>query len=344
MLTRTIASTATIKLASIPRSSLLYTPLEDRFERITRLARRALDVPVAAVTLVDTSKQWFKSVVGWGVSELPVDKSLCQWTLESGSVTVIEDLASDPRTDEHPLVTGGPKFRCYAGSPLKNDEGITVGTFCIYDVKPRTFSSADRQTLEDLSNLAQQEFLSDRMNEFYAMLTQKLGIARRESMMDALTHLWNRRGASVLLKNAMDRADRMNGTLAVALLDLDDFKRINDTYGHQIGDEVLRRLARRLVACTRNSDFCCRIGGDEFLLLMIDTDAEAAKHVAERVRTDITGAPVRTHQGKMPISISLGFAMRMTGDPFSPDELVARADEALMQSKKLGRNRVVMAS
>lgn len=343
-LSRTIASTATIRLASIPRSSLLYTPLEDRFERITRLARRALGTPVAAVTLVDASKQWFKSVTGWAISELPVANSLCQWTIQAQSLTMIGDLTADTRTADHPLVTDGPKFRAYAGAPLSNDEGLTVGTFCIYDVRRREFSDADRQTLEDLRNLAQQEFLSDRLNDFYAQLTQKLGVSRRESMMDALTHLWNRRGASVLLRNAMDRADRMGNALAVMAIDLDEFKRVNDTFSHQVGDEVLRRLARRLVACTRSSDFSCRIGGDEFLLIMVDTDADAAHAVAERLRADVTGTPVRTRQGALPISVSIGGTVREPGETISADELIARADNGLMQSKRSGRNRVAMTA
>lgn len=342
-LTRTIASTETLKLTSFPRSSLLYTPLEDRFERITRLARRALDVPVAALTLVDTSKQWFKSVTGWNVSELAIESSLCRWTLESGSPTLIGNLASDPRTSCHALVAGAPKFRALASMPLKNDADITVGTFCVYDTKPREFSSGERQALEDLANVAQQEYLSDRMNEFYAALTQKLGVARRESMMDALTHLWNRRGASVLLDNAMSRADRTQNALALALLDLDDFKRVNDTYGHQVGDEVLRRMARRLVASTRSSDFSCRLGGDEFLVLMVDTDAQAALQIAERVRTDAAGLPIRTRRGDMSISLSLGLTVRMPGERVAADDLIARADQGLMQSKQSGRNRVVVS-
>lgn len=343
LLTRTIASTATIKLANIPRSSLLYTPLEDRFERITRLARRALRVPVAGVTLVDASRQWFKSVTGWNVSELPIEQSICRWTLQTGAPTVIDDLSRDARTSGHALVTGGPQFRFYAGSPLQSDEGITVGTFCVYDVEPRGLSTSDRQALVDLANLAQQEFLSDRLNDLYAMLTRKLGVARRESLMDPLTRLWNRRGACVLLKNAIDRADRTQSALAVALIDLDGFKRVNDTYGHQTGDEVLRRLARRLVAVTRSSDFCCRIGGDEFLLLMVDTDAETALRVAERVRRDITASPIRAGQDRMPVSASVGFTVRAPGQAVEIEELIARADEGLLQSKKAGRNRVVMA-
>lgn len=340
-LTRTIASTATIKLASMSSCKLLYTPLEERFERITRLARRALSVPVAAITLIDDGKQWFKSVCGWNVTELPNDRSLCRWTLESGDLTVISNAAEDPRTQDHPLVRSPPRFAFYAGVPLTDDDGDVIGTFCVYDTTARRLGAAERQTLRDLAGIAQREFFSDRLSDAHNALSSKLGAARREAMMDPLTRLWNRRGASVLLKSALEKAESDRSTFAVALLDLDNFKRVNDTYGHQIGDEVLRRLASRLIASLRMSDMTCRIGGDEFLLLMSDTDATTAAKVTERLRRAVTETPIPTRQGAVPMSISIGFTIHRPEDACSVEELLERADKGLMESKVSGRNRVV---
>src|SRR5690606_7317908 len=125
--------------------------------------------------------------------------------------------------------------------------------------------------------------------------------ARREALMDPLTHLWNRRGASVLLKSAFAKADQQSAPLAIALLDLDNFKRINDTYGHHSGDEVLRRIASRLLSAVRGEDSICRVGGDEFLVLMNDTDAAVATRVAERIRRAITDTAIPTRDGAMPV-------------------------------------------
>src|SRR5262249_60403146 len=108
-----------------------------------------------------------------------------------------------------------------------------------------------------------------------------LGVARREAMMDPLTRLWNRRGASMLLKSAFEGADHRSAPMTLALLDLDNFKRINDSYGHQIGDEVLRKVASRLIGAVRNNDVVCRIGGDEVLILMTHTDPPTARHLAQ---------------------------------------------------------------
>jgi diguanylate cyclase (GGDEF)-like protein len=344
LLSKTIASTATLKIANIHSLDLFYTPIEERFERITRLARRALHVPVAAISLLNDDKQWFKSAAGWGISELPRDQAICRITVEENQLLTITDTLADSRVATLPTVASAPRFRAYAGHPLTDEHGSVVGTFCVFDLKPRDWAAADRQTVADLAALAQRELMSDQLTSAQAALTSKLGLARREALMDPLTHLWNRRGASVLLKGAFAKADQRGMPLALALLDLDNFKRINDNHGHQTGDEVLRRVASRLLSAVRGDDAICRIGGDEFLVLMADTDAAIASRIAERIRHAITDTPVPTRDGAVPMSVSVGCTVRQPRDTTAVDALLERADQALMQSKAAGRNRVRMTS
>lgn len=342
-LSRTIASTETLKLAEIHTLDVFYTPLEERFERITRLARRALKVPVAGVSLLSHEKQWFKSIAGWTVDELPLEKSLCTVTVQSGELVVVSDTQADPRYADHPLVRGQPRFRFYVGYPLIDKNNVTVGTFCAMDIRPRKISSEDLQSIRDLGTLAQCELLSEHLADAQAALTAKLGAARREAMIDPLTRLWNRRGATVLLRAALKQADHQHTELALGLLDLDKFKHINDTYGHQVGDEVLRKVARVLVGCMRGEDMICRPAGDEFLMIMTNTDRSQAARIVERVRRSVSEAPVQTRQGLMPVTVSAGYAIREAGDNASAENLFERADEALLKSKSDGRNRVRMA-
>ena len=342
-LTKTIASTATLKIANIHSLDLFYTPLEERFERITRVARRALQVPVAAISLLNDDKQWFKSAAGWGISELPRDQAICKLTVAGSELLVIPDTLADARVAKLPIVEGSPRIRSYAGYPLINEHGNVIGTFCVFDLRVREFTPAERQTVLDLAGMAQRELVSDQLTSAHAALTSKLGLARREALMDPLTHLWNRRGASVLLKAAFSDADHRSTPIALALLDLDNFKRINDNYGHQTGDEVLRRIASRLLSGVRGDDAICRMGGDEFLVLMTDTDAAVATRVAERIRHAITDTAVPTRDGTMTISVSIGCVVRQARDQSSLETLLERADQALMESKAAGRNRVRMA-
>ena len=339
-LTRTIASTATLKIANIHSLDLFYTPLEERFERITRIGRRALQAPVAAITLLNEEKQWFKSAAGWGISEMPRSHTLCRFVVEENRPLIIGDTLKEPRSAQSPTVLAPPRFRAYAGYPLADEHGNVCGTFCVFDLKPREFTAADRQTLADLAAMSQRELLSDRLNDAHCALIAKLSVARREAMMDPLTRLWNRRGASVLLKAAFASADQHGKPLTLALLDLDNFKRINDSYGHQVGDEVLRKVATRLVSAVRGDDAACRLGGDEFLILMTDTDAASAARVAERIRRAVTDASVPTRDGVVAIGVSVGFTVRPPHSSASIEALLEQADQALLQSKASGRNRV----
>jgi diguanylate cyclase (GGDEF)-like protein len=257
---------------------------------------------------------------------------------------VIEDMAKDPRTEKHPLVVEPPHFRFYAGQPIYDENNAIMGTVCLFDVRPRVFSDADRQSLVDIAAMSQREFLADELRDAHTALTTKLGVARREAMMDHLTRLWNRRGASVLLKAAFDSADRNDTELAIALLDLDNFKQINDTHGHQVGDEVLRRVASRLVSCVRGNDASCRIGGDEFLILMTDTNAKVAASVTERIRRTLAETSISTRHGAIRMSTSVGITVRKPKEETTVDELIERADQGLMASKSRGRNRARPAS
>jgi diguanylate cyclase (GGDEF)-like protein len=340
-LTETIASTATIKLAQLAESTFFCTPIEERFERITRLARRALNVPVAAITFLNEEKQWFKSVAGWAITELPNTKSLCPITLAAGKMTIFEDTHRETNIRQHPLVTTGPHFRFYAGVPITDENEELCGTFCVFDQKPRQMSDADKDTLMDLAAITQREIAGERVKSIHSTLTAKLGIARRESMMDPLTRLWNRRGAAVLLKAGLDAVKEQNSTIGIAILDLDNFKHINDTYGHQIGDEVLRKSALRLIQSVRSDDAVCRIGGDEFLLIMKDCDSATARATTERIRRRIVEIPIPTRQGDITVSTSVGFAIRNGTENDSVDALIDRADQALLRSKSQGRDRVV---
>lgn len=342
-LSRTIASTGTLKLAVIHTIDIFYTPIEERFERITRLATRVLDVPVAAVSLLSNQKQWFKSVSGWTVSELPLEDSFCAVVAPENQVCVVSDTEADPRFADHPLVTKRPKFRFYASYPLHDTNGLAVGTFCVFDRKPRQFSSADMESLHDLGEMAQRELIADLLTDAQSELISKLGAARREAMFDPLTRVWNRRGATALLKSTLIKGREQNSDVGICLLDLDDFKFINDSYGHQTGDHVLRSVAATLVKCLRPDDVVCRYGGDEFLLILPGADDSQVAMVAERARRAIADTPVCTQDGDLPISISIGYTALGRDFDVAIEEIVARVDDALMVCKREGRNQIRMA-
>jgi two-component system cell cycle response regulator len=159
---------------------------------------------------------------------------------------------------------------------------------------------------------------------------------------DALTGLYNRRYMESHVGTLVDRSAARGKSLSVLLLDIDYFKSINDTWGHDAGDDVLRDFSDRLRACIRGIDLACRYGGEEFVVVMPDTDIGVATMVAERIRRRVAGDmfPIQRGEKSIEVTISIGIAARSTPEDTAA-MILKRADEALYRAKRDGRNRVV---
>src|SRR6202012_2737279 len=160
-----------------------------------------------------------------------------------------------------------------------------------------------------------------------------------------LTGLHNRRYISRHLDNLVTGAQKSGKPLAFLIMDTDHFKSVNDTHGHDIGDEVLREFATRISANVRGIDLACRYGGEEFVVVMPDTDMEFASAVAERLRRTVENTPVPLNRAppRLNFAISIGIAgSERIGD--TAEKLLHRADQALYRAKREGRNRVVAAA
>jgi len=144
------------RLRALRARGILDTPPEERFDRITRLARRLFGVPAAMVTLVDADRQWFKSRMGTDVSETPRDLSFCAHAIQQDEIFVVPDALADPRFADNPVVIGEPRVRFYAGRPVHVD-GRRVGTLCVVDSRPRQFGDEELKALDDLAVLVEKE-------------------------------------------------------------------------------------------------------------------------------------------------------------------------------------------
>jgi len=159
---------------------------------------------------------------------------------------------------------------------------------------------------------------------------------------DPLTGLYNRRYMESHVGTLVDRSAARGKSLSVLLLDIDYFKSINDTWGHDAGDDVLRDFSDRLRACIRGIDLACRYGGEEFVVVMPDTDIGVATMVAERIRRRVAGDkfPIQRGEKSIEVTISIGIAARSTPEDTAA-MILKRSDEALYRAKRDGRNRVV---
>lgn len=184
-----------------------------------------------------------------------------------------------------------------------------------------------------------------RRKRFTERLRESVQSSMELAVTDALTGLHNRRYLDSHLAALFDEATLRGRQLAVLVLDVDRFKTINDTFGHDAGDEVLREFANRIRAHTRGIDVVARLGGEEIVVVVPDTPLDGAKVVAERIRERMESEAFLVHRGtrRVNVTVSIGVAARQAGDN-SPADVLKRADEAVYRAKEQGRNRVVSAA
>ncbi len=235
--------------------NILDTKPEERFDRITRMAKRLYNVPIALVSLVDSERQWFKSSMGLDASETHRDISFCGHAILDDDIFVIENALEDERFADNPLVTDEPSIRFYAGCPIRSIAGVKIGTLCLIDTVPRRLSLEEKEILRDLATMVEKELVT-----FQIATT------------DCLTNMTNRTGFLLLAERNLQACQTYGKKSSLLFLDLDKFKQINDEYGHHEGDKALAAFSHSLKEAFEDSGLFARIGGDEFVVLLNDTE------------------------------------------------------------------------
>lgn len=305
------------RLETLRSLDILDTDSEERFDRLTRLATRLFDVPIALVSLVDENRQWFKSRAGLEALETSRDISFCGHSILGDDIFVVEDTLQDVRFADNPLVTGPPDIRFYAGCPLKGAEGYKLGTLCLIDTKPRMFTEDDFSSLRDLAGMAEQE----------------LAVVQLATL-DELTGISNRRGFEVLAQKALNVCERNKRSAVLIFIDLDGFKQINDQFGHCEGDKALQVFSESMRATWRDSDIFARLGGDEFVVLLTDSTLERASKSISRLREFIAQSNVSEDRGYS-ISFSEGIVEVTPERGMTIAELLEKADTQMYQAKAI---------
>ncbi len=311
------------RLAALDSYDVLDTPTELIFDRITRIASNALDVPMASVSLIDGHRQWLKSRQGSLGQQTCRDEAFCYVTVQQSEPLIVEDASTDPRFKDNPLVLGAPHIRFYAGVQLCTRDGHNLGALCVIDTKPRRLDARQVTLLKDLTEMVMSEFE-----------------ARKLARTDALTGALTRRGFRDEAERALSLASRHSHPLSCIALDLDHFKKINDTHGHAIGDRVLVEAVKACRERLRASDILGRIGGEEFAIVLPHTDLADATALADQMRAALQQRLIVLPTETISVSASFGIAAR-AGTDVDLDELLRRADMALYAAKDAGRNKCV---
>ena len=242
------------RLTLLNELRILDTPFEERFDRITRIARTLFDVPIALVSLVDENRQWFKSCFGLSVSETGRDISFCGHAILKHELFVIEDTHQDARFADNPLVTDAPFIRFYAGCPLLLNDQNAMGTLCIIDTKPRRFNQQDGERLAELAKLIELELRNVQL-----------------ATLDIVTKISNQRGFFDLSRYILNYCDSQ--TINASLL-LVNFANLPALEKEQLSQ--LHTIANTISTMFRQQDVFARLRLGLFAVLISDCELDEA--------------------------------------------------------------------
>jgi diguanylate cyclase (GGDEF)-like protein len=310
--------------------------IEELFRLALHLIGRSLHVDAYSLMLLDDSGERLVVKAAFGLPEdgglglsLRLGEGISGLVAQTGQAMLVPDVSAEPRILEQ------ESFRLPRGSfigvPLRIKEHEVIGVLNAQKPEPHSFRLSDLDLFQAVANQVAAALEN-------AQLYQR---TKELSTRDDLTGLFNRRHFFENLEKEVQRARRYQRVFSLLMLDLDDFKGYNDTYGHLKGDEVLKDVARLLLASTRRADVVARFGGEEFVVLLPEINAQGAATVAEKVRIAVEGHPFpgRHSQPGGALTVTLGLAS-YPADSEDALELVDLADRALYAGKQQGGNRV----
>ncbi|MEO1590221.1 MAG: diguanylate cyclase [Cyanobacteria bacterium J06632_22] len=353
------------RLAKLQSYQIMDTPPEPCFDDLVALAAHICEVPVALISLLDSNRQWFKAKVGLTVSETPRNISICDRTIQEQRLFIIEDARLHPDFCHSPLVTGPPHIVFYAGAPLLTPDGYALGSLCVIDYRPRQLNATQYEALTTLGRqvVTQLELmqrtrqlttvndsLEKKVEQRTTDLTQAITALqqtqsqlvvqqeklRHEALHDRLTGLPNRELLARKLVNAIQSAQAEQSQYAVLFIDLDQFKILNDSLGHGVGDQLLKQVTRTIQSLLGANDTLARLGGDEFVMLLDQIPhPDYAISLAEQIQT-VLSSPLLIDRHEVFTGASIGITFSHLGY-HRPDDALRDADIAMYQAKQAGK-------
>ncbi|MBL4633945.1 MAG: sensor domain-containing diguanylate cyclase [Kofleriaceae bacterium] len=303
--------------------------LPNTLATISQLVTESTGANACSVMLADEGRQFLLGKAAYGLARADISEvsfgfgeGVAGWVAENAEGTVIDDVTVDPRFTIHG--DSDSHIHSMACVPLLYRENV-VGVLTVTSSDPASFSADTLVLMQLIANTIALDIENIRL--------------RRISVTDKLTGAFNREFLDSQLPASLADCKTRREPLSLIMFDVDHFKKVNDTYGHGVGDQVLRTLAHRLRESSRDRDMLVRYGGEEFLLLLPGANLETAIEIANRMRIQLQDNPICAGERALEIRVSAGVAEH--NDAETPEAFFGRVDEALYTAKRTGRNRVV---
>ncbi len=331
------------RLSALHSLQILGTPIEERFERITRLASKAFDIPICAITCVDEHQVWAKSAQGLNAYKMDRSATFCQHTILGDGPLVINDARFDERFADNPLGHEDSSLVFYAGMPIRSIGGLPVAAFCMIDSEPRSFDNDDLEMLEDFAKLAQYELHNAGPNRVQDDLIHQVGYSWRLSMIDPLTRLWNHDGIITTLSESLERSSESNASMFIVMVDLARFRDINTALGNAGGDEILRAFAKALIREVGEEHIVGRNHNDQFMIQMNTvTDIAGSQRQLDRIQQFVDSYPIAGIEGRVSMGGALAGVLVDRGCPFTTEGVFEHLDESIYLAKQSDEYQLVV--
>jgi len=328
------------RLVALRSLDVLDMPSEERFDRITRLAKALFKVPIALISLVDADRQWFRSRQGLTACETSRDISFCGHAILENKVLWIQDASRDKRFSDNPLVTGELGIRFYAGYPIRASGGQTLGTLCIIDMKPRSFSMEEIALLTDLGRIAARELQALQHGPARLELAGR-SAGERKLLIDGVTGMWNRAGILNILREGLAECAHKNvpGTVVLAELDID--ARLLGVWSASERDQNIAEIAQVLRGRLEDGDSIGRTRHDQFVAFLRGISVESAPSRVDGIRQQLRSNPVLQALG---VHLRLGHTSVRTNQPCTEVERALETAQSSLERTRRSTNEPALSS
>lgn len=298
---------------AIQSLGMIYSPSEARFDRITRLVCRHFDISTSLVSIVYKEIQWFKSVQGLNACSTDREVSFCGHAILHDEPLVVENALLDPRFMDNPLVVDGPRIRFYVGQPVKDAFGVAIGTLCLIDGSPRTFSQEDRQDLRDFAALIEVEIAKPVEDNVVTRFIRSLNENQRSFLIDPVVGTWNRRGLEALLTKEMEHAAKHGEKLHLVHVKLTSFETILRRFGHDRIFDFCRFSASIIRDALPNAASIGSLGSDAYVAVCSGMSEGEVKRLLKELKVNYADTTLDTHGVKALVDVEIS-SMELSGD------------------------------
>lgn len=334
------------RLAALESYSILDTISEREYDDLAFLTAHICGTSISTIAFLDKDRKWHKSKYGIDKDSVPREFAICSHTIMGSECLIINDTLEHETFSRIGMVVNPPHVRFYAGVPLISSDGFAIGTLCAIDTEPKQLDAIQCRALKTLAHsvesmlearrsvllLEKQQLQLHQHQANIDKLNQALSL---QSRTDVLTGLWNRRVQDEVLDRELKRHKRDCQPIGLMMLDIDHFKTVNDQYGHELGDKAIQLVARILAKHTRETDYCIRYGGDEFIVILPNISREFIEATSNRIKSEIESSSVEITV----FTVSIGVVV-VESINIASDNVLHQVDQCLYLAKSNGRNRV----